>query len=500
MRDPRGAVALFLLVWLSCAWFGSWELNPNNSTRLFAAISLVEDGDATIDEFAALTIDKAQFGDHVYLDKAPGMTLMALPAVWAADAVTGDSARPYDKRLGDPGLARFLRLRLRIAAASGPALLTAIAAALLYDMALGLTGSMAAALFAAVGYALGTPIWGWSTTIFGHAAVAALYVIATWGVWRAAAGSVRGAALAGAALGWSVVVEYQALLAGSAIGIWALCGVWRLPNRWRLIGVAAAASVAMLVPLVAYNLLAFGTVFRLGYQGVVGWEGMNQGLFGLTWPNMGVLWEITFGVRRGLLWVAPVLVMAPQGLWCMTRDRRTRAIGAMASAVVMIQLLVNAAYVYWDGGNSTGPRLAMPMVGLLALGLAPFWRGLRSRGGRLVAVAGLLLSIALNAFIASAEILSDAVFRFPIWSDVLQLRFLPGDLRTWPSEWLGWSPWSGFACWAAIAIPGGAALAWRAARLSGGNASARAPDAKCRSRPAPPAPARSRDPHGGTPP
>jgi hypothetical protein len=460
--DRRGAVALFLLVWLSCAWFGSWEFNPNNSTRLFAAVSLVEDGDATIDEFAGLTIDKAQFGGHTYLDKAPGMTLMALPWVWAADAVTGDSARLHDKWLGDPGLGRFLRLRLRLAAAFGPALLTALAAALLYDLALALTGSAAAALFAAIGYALGTPIWGWSTTIFGHAAVAALYVIAVWGGWRAGTGSRWGAALGWAALGWAVAVEYQAVLAGSAIGVWALWRVWRLPDRWPLIGTAAAAGIALLLPVVAYNLVAFGTVFKLGYQGVVGWEGMNRGLFGLTWPDMGVLWEITFGVRRGLLWVAPVLVMAPLGLWRLIEDRRTRDVGVMASAVVVIQLLVNAAYVYWDGGNSTGPRLAMPMAGLLALGLAPFWTGLRSRSARIAAVAMLIVSIALNAAIAAAEILSDPVYRFPIWSDVLQLRFLAGDLRTWPSEWLGWSTWAGFASWAVIALPFGAWLARRA--------------------------------------
>ncbi len=72
---------LFLLVWLSAGWFGSWEGNPNNATRLFAAIELVERGDARIDRWAPLTIDKAVFDGHVYLDKAPGMTLLALPAI-----------------------------------------------------------------------------------------------------------------------------------------------------------------------------------------------------------------------------------------------------------------------------------------------------------------------------------------------------------------------------------------------------------------------------------
>jgi hypothetical protein len=450
LRDRRGSLVLALLVWLSCASFGSWEFNPNNSTRLFAAVSLVEDGDATIDEFAALTIDKAQFGRHTYLDKAPGMTLMALPAVWAADRLTGDRAGRHTLSLTDEGFARFLRLRLRLAAASGPALLTALAAALLYDLALAVTGSAAAALVAGLGYALGTPIWGWSTTIFGHAVVAALYVVAAWGIWRA---SPRGALLAGAALGWAVVVEYQAVLAGGILGIWALARWWSHPARWRLIGVAAAAGLAALVPLVAYNLVAFGTPFRVGYSGVVGFEGMNRGLFGLGIPDLRVLWEIMFGTRRGLIWVAPALVMAPPGLWRLRQRAETRGLARAAIGVVATVLLVNAAYIYWDGGNSTGPRLAMPMAGLLALGLAPFWASLETRVGRVVAAAMLALSIMLGAAIASAQIVADQDSRFPIWSDVLQRHFLAGDLRSWPGEWLGWSPWAGFALWAALALP-----------------------------------------------
>lgn len=449
--DRRLAWGVFALVWFSCAWFGSWEWNPNNSTRLFAAISLVEQGDATIDEFAALTIDKAQFAGHAYLDKAPGMTLMALPAVALANRVTGDSAAPHPKYFGEPGLTRYLRLRLRLAAATGPALLTAIAAALLFDLALALTGSRGAALFAALGYALGTPIWGWSTTIFGHAAVAALYVIATWAVWRSGVRrSLFYPALAGVALGWSIVVEYQAVLAGSAIGLWALARWW---PRWRSLLAFAVAGAVMALPLLAYNLVAYGTIFHLGYQDVVGWEGMKQGLFGLTTPSPSTLWEITFGVRRGLFWVAPVLAMAPIGLVLLTEKPATRGLGWAAIGVVAIQLLVNAAYVYWDGGNSTGPRIAMPMAGLFALGLAPFWARLETAVGRGVAAAVLGVSMLANMMVAAAEIAAPPEYRFPVWSAVYQLRFRAGDLRTVPSEWWDWSTWHGFLTWAVVAVP-----------------------------------------------
>ncbi|WP_342658329.1 hypothetical protein NPJ82_03130 [Sphingomonas sp. NY01] len=449
--------ALFLLVWFSCAWFGSWEFNPNNATRLFAAVAMVEDGSARIDAFAPMTIDKAVFDGHAYLDKAPGMTLMALPAVWIADRVTGERAADHTLAVYDPGFERYMRLRTRIAAATGPALLTAVAAVLLFDMALMVNGSAAAALFASLGYALGTPVWGWSTTIFGHAVVAALFVIAAWGGMR---GGVRGLAVTGLALGWAVVVEYQAVLAGSVIALWA---IWRArgePRAGRHVAVLIGAGMIALLPLLAYNLFAFGTVFRVGYSGVVGFEGMQQGLFGLTMPRMDVLKAILFSVRRGLIWVAPILALAVPGLCLLVEGRRTRDIGIMAAGVVVIALLVNAAYVYWDGGNSTGPRHAMPLAGLAALGLAQFWVALRSTWARVMACAVLALSIAINLVIASAEIMAYAAVPNALRDAVWRERFVTGQLRTIPNEWWGWSPWEGLALWAVVAVPLIAALGW----------------------------------------
>ena len=461
-RQGLGGIraGLFLLVWFSCAWFGSWEFNPNNATRLFAAIRMVENGTATIDPFAPLTIDKAQFGAHAYLDKAPGMTLMALPAVALTDFVTGDRAEHHVLSSVDPGFVDYLKLRTRVAAATGSALLTAIAAVLLFDLALGLTGSAGAALFAALGYALGTPIWGYSTTLLGHASVAALFVIALAAVAR---GGGRSLVVAGLSLGWAVVIEYQAVLAGAAIGLWAL---WRHRVDPKALVPFLAAGLVGLSPLFAYNLFAFGTPFRIGYSGVVGFEGMNQGLFGLTVPRIAVLREILVGPMRGIVWVAPVLVLAPIGLWSLAENRATRGLALTAAGVVTVALLVNAAYVYWDGGNATGPRHAMPMAGVLALGLAPVWAMARALWQRAALALLLAASIAINLTIASAEIFAPPTFRWAWWQAVMQQRFLVGDLRTIPSDWWGWTTWNGLYLWAAVAIPLAVWLVQRATRFN----------------------------------
>ena len=465
VRGPHGvALLLFALVWLSCVWFGSFELNPNNATRLFGALSLVERGEATIDRYQTLTIDKAQFtrksGTHYYMDKAPGVTLMAAPVVWATNWITGGNSYDQVIDITNPKLADFLRLRLALCVAFGAALLTAFAAVLLLDLGTGITGSPAAGLFAALGYSLGSIVWGWSTTLFGHAPVAALLLIATWAIWRGTSGTReigrwRYPLMAGAALGWAVAIEFPSALGGIAIGLWAL---WRSreaawPMRRRLYLIAVGTALVAVLPLAAYNQFAFGTPFMTGYQGVVGFGGMNEGLFGLTYPKPAVLWEILFGTRRGMLWVAPVLVLGALGVSRMIRAPATRDLGVLALSVILIVLAVNASYAYWDGGASVGPRHSVPAIPFLALGLAPFWASLRGMGAKVAAAALLGASMLLNLVVAATDIFAPETMITPVWTRNFVGLFAHAKLNTVPNLYWGWQPWWGFALYLDIALP-----------------------------------------------
>ena len=444
----RTRLLLFALVWLSCVWFGSWALNPNNATRIYAGMALVERGDARIDQYQALTIDKAEFDGHVYMDKAPGMTLLSLPAMALADKI-GPPIEYIPPTLYDARFEHLITVRLRLAVAMVSALIAAFAALAMHDLGLRLTGSASGALVASLGFALGTPIWGWSTTLFGHAPVAGLFVIAVWALWRAGGGhAIRLAVIGGAALGLAVLIEFEAALAGSVIAIWGALRLWRVDRR-AVAAAAAAGLMTLLVPFTAYNMIAFGTPFRLGYQGVVGFAGMDEGLFGLTSPKPMVLLKILVGMRRGLLWVAPVLVPAGIGLWLL--GRKHRGLALMLATAALTVLLVNSAYVYWDGGHSTGPRHSVPAIGLIAIGLAPFWASLRYGWERVVTVGALLISVTINLMIAAANITTPDTYRFPL-ADPILTDWRVGMLRTLPSDLLGWSPMAGASTYLLIAV------------------------------------------------
>ena len=444
---------LFALVWLSCTWFGSWAFNPNSAPRILPATAIVETGNARITPYAAMTIDKAQFGGDLYMDKAPGMTLMALPFVAATNWITGQTSADVPHQLFDPEAEAFLRLRMRAAIAGIGAVLTALAAVALLDFGTGIGGSRAAGVFAALGFALGTTVWGWTTTWFGHSAATSLIAIALWAVWRGTRDgiSARYASIAGLALGWAVVVEHGALLLGAPVAFWAL---WRLrnrprPARLRALGLALAGGIVAALPLFAYNFATFGNAFTTGYSGVVGFEGMKQGLFGLTYPKLDILYEILFGRRRGIIWVAPILALAPFGIWTLLRDPARRDIGVLAASGALACFLYHAAYIYWDGGNATGPRHALPAIAYLALGLAAYW-GSASRVERGLGLAFLAASVALNLMIAAVDIHAPHHFAAPLTDHILS-GFVALNLRSIPSEFWGWSPGAGLTLYLILA-------------------------------------------------
>lgn len=191
---------------------------------------------------------------------------------------------------------------------------------------------------------------------------------------------------------------------------------------------------------------------------MVGFDGMNRGLFGVGLPDPLVLWRITFGQQRGLFWFAPVLLLGLWGVALLIRDRRTRDIGLVVLAVATITLLINAGYFYWDGGYSTGPRHSVPIVGVLSLGVAAAWAK-RGRGaGRYLPAEVIVLSVAINACMAATDIYGSPSAAFQL-REVVMGPFVDGHIRSFASDWLGWSPGTGFILWQAVAVP---VLCWLA--------------------------------------
>jgi len=427
MTTRTTAIVLALLALLSFAWLSPQD--PGNAqvvTRLALTLSILDRGKLDIDPWADRTIDKAPFEGHTFADKAPGQSLLALPAVALAKAVF--TLTGADRDATDP---EVFRRYAWWATLGTNGLLSALAVAVVFALALRLGASRAGAVFGAIALGFASPFFGWSTAFFAHTISASLLLFAFAAVFAPRPGE-RAAAprhsfgfglLLGLILGLIVSVDLTSAPMAAIAGLFALAFNLR-HNRFvllALLGGILLGGVVGVLPLLLYNWAVFHSPFKLGYSSVVGFDGMQQGFFGITLPNPAVALELVFGLYRGLVPLAPVLLLVPLGLVRMWRADGARPVVWAILAAVAIYLWINSSYVYWNGGWSTGPRHLIPTLPFLCLALCFAWPA--TVPGKIAASVLRLAGMILAAMGATVNMFAPENFRNPV-VDVL----LPGLL------------------------------------------------------------------------
>jgi hypothetical protein len=428
-------------------------------------LAIARRGALTIDEVAPHTIDKALRDGAYYSDKAPGTAFTALPIVGAAVSLArllGHDVAPVK----DGHLAAGYFALACLATIFTSSLFTALAAAALYRLAREWRASRAGALFAALAFGLATPAAGQATLFFGHALCGACLFLAfaLASMTAAAADGTKPrramACAAGALLAWATVVEFTAAPAALVIALDALGAIARRPaaERRAAIGWAVAGGAGALLPLLAYDAAAFGSPFAIGYGHVVGFERMGENLFGVGPPRAGIMLALLAGAHRGILWIAPILLLWPAALWCAARRLPAR-FTAVLGLVPVLFLLINSGYAYWDGGWSTGPRFLTPGLAFAALPLAFLWDRV-GRAGRVVLAALASVSAGLSLVCAAVDMTSPAAYANPLLDHVLPdfgagrihnaITVALWILRGLPPHGFNEAPWIGLATMAAV--------------------------------------------------
>ncbi len=369
----RPEIPLFLLVFGVYAYFyqaGGW----NQNSRFDLTRAIVERGTIAIDAYEQNTGDKAARDGHWFCDKAPGLSLLAVPAYWVVHRLA-------------PGAIAGGAWASAVFALALPSALAVCALLTLGRAAIGLSASWSAGI--ALAYALGTLALPYSTVLYGHQLAAALGLCAFALVWRQ-----RAPALAGLLLGGAVCVDYTSVILVVVVIAYAIAKQGPRRAAWLVAG-----GLPMALLLGAYHAAAFGHPFALPYAFDIQAHRRMGWFMGIAAPDPRVVWALLFGSYRGLFFGAPWLAAGLPGLVVLAR-RGFRAEAIAGGAVALAYLLLNAGLVDWPGGWAIGPRYlipALPFLAIGAMGLPLAWPEGSSARQALASLGGVaaLLSVTL---------------------------------------------------------------------------------------------------------
>jgi hypothetical protein len=398
LRD-RTVVRLFITVWLVY----SVHFASDIVRETYLAMSLAERFSIRVDDYLGLHPDLfAIEGRGAYINNNPGASLLgaipyavARPALEALyrlrpglvapkPAATYDDPRPNRNTFFNAARERGLDIRLGLAAAVMHAGLMvplgAAAAVLVFLYLRGTLRDERTALWLALLYAFGTPIFFRTAflnqnVLIAHAVLGA-YILASH-VARGDTSPDRVGRLPwiGLLLGFALLIDYSGIPLVLAFGVWLMAEGWRERGARGGLEWGLRYSAGVMVPvavLLGYQALAFGNALLPAQSympetrfSVLGWNGFIL-------PNAELAWRNLFDPRYGLLAFCPLLLLGIAGPFLKhrpggpTRSELALIVGA-AGALYLFLCSVAFAFLQWN----TGVRYMVPAVPLLFMAAVP---------------------------------------------------------------------------------------------------------------------------------
>ncbi len=330
-------VVIFGFHLLMSMFFPDFWQNPNSTSRVLGAHSLVHTGSLKIDEHHELTMDKCLIGDHYYSEKAPLPIYMAAGVYFLAYhfgfAGEPDNLSPV-YFIGD--------------------LFSAIGLSLVITMLFFLVVKHRPALEAFLLSALpfyGSFIYVFTGTFFSHVISGAMMVMSYvsfkkehWivaGVWS----------------GMAFLSEFLLILMPV---VWIGQLIWQ--NRWRPAVKFAMTLLPFGVFMLLYNYVIGGDAFTMLYK----YTNNSKDLYGLGIPNPEVIFELLIPDYRGILFYMPVLIFFVIHFSLQKKFSVRNLLNDSVLMAVIVYFLAFSSFHDWWGGWSYGPRQLIPMAMLLA--------------------------------------------------------------------------------------------------------------------------------------
>ncbi len=400
MSERGVALRLFLTCWVV---YGM-HFATNIVREHYPVFSLAERATLRVDPYLGLHPDLFEIeGRGAYINNNPGASLLAAPAyllvrpavdvvaarVAAARATQGgpvtaeyDTKYPMRVEFFRKVRERGLDVRFGLAAWSTHGLfmapLGAAGALVMRALLLRLGLSAPAALWLALLYAFGTPVFFRSGFLNQNMLVAHATLFAFALLWRPdRPGGIEDRsprlALAGVAAGTTLLCDYSGVVPLLALGLYAGVQLLRAHGPTAAaprVGALVAGGALPVAVLLGYQQWAFGNPLFPAQRYMPDTAYSVRGWFGLTPPAPDLLTANLFDLRFGLFAFCPLLLLGVVG-WAAALGRRSvRAEAVLALGIFLGLWLFASAVQFGRLQWNTGVRYMVPAVPLLFLATA----------------------------------------------------------------------------------------------------------------------------------
>lgn len=239
-------------------------------------------------------------------------------------------------------------------------LATGLTALILMHLSIKLGASSQKAALIGLLYGLSTLAWPYARLHYSEPFIALCWISVLW--WLVGL-SRQAAFFSGMIIGVGLLIHSANGVVLGVLGIWWLWHAWQT-KRWSLVGAFIVGVLPCLLLLGALNWWRFGSPLSGSY----------------TSPEERFVWDygaslpaLLLSPSKGIIWFAPVVVLALAGWRGFWRANRSLALLLLLWSGVVVALY--GGWFMWWGGWSYGPRYLVPLMPLLLLPLVWYPEG-----------------------------------------------------------------------------------------------------------------------------
>lgn len=397
---------IFLSIIIVALVLPNWTLNNSNS-RVDLTKSLVNEQSLDISNYSNNTIDKINYNNKTYSDKAPGSSFLAVPVYTGFKflqenlALSNDSNKIYVEQqkvfnlienrsdafitINPPLDQVLLQLITIIGLSAAP---TAATLVLIYRTLLREDLSKRTSTLTTIVIGFGTIFLHFSTVFMANTLAMFFGFLSFYIIDSNKILTKSKAAAAGIAAGIAFIIEYYMIIVSFLLSIYLLADSIRYDKVKSNIKTLRqiqnlknyfAGFLGSIVPLLIYNYYTTkNLLIPIKFFG--DWvpkltvkfaesrpPGIVLGPLFITHKFPEMLGRILFGIGRGFFIYSPVLLLAVPGLYYLWRKNVLKTL--LISSIFFSFVIFNSIYITWYGGATFGSRYLLATIPFLAIPL-----------------------------------------------------------------------------------------------------------------------------------